>query len=123
MTLAAWVTVAGLVLVGSTGSGGIVYWLLNRKSQEVVDDKVKADRESTLADAAKKWQEVLDVSATRAYSQLEERCDECIDKLGGMHDVAGNLIDAMEALLAEDTPQNRADARASVRLARRAMTM
>lgn len=123
MTLAAWVTVAGLVLVGSTGSGGVVYWLLNRKSQEVVDKKVEADRESTLADAAKKWQEVLDISATKAYSQLEERCDDCISKLGGMHDIAGNLIDAMEALLAEDTPQARADARASVRLARRAMTL
>ena len=134
MTLAAWVTVAGLVLVGSTGSGGVVYWLLNRKSQAVVDDKVKADRESTLADAAKKWQEIADESSTKAYKTLEEsstkafqsvqkQCEECTEKLRGMRDVAGNLIDAMETLLSEDNPQNRADARASVRLARRAMTL
>lgn len=123
MTLAAWITVLSVVLVGSTGSGGFVYWLLNRKSQEVQDDKLKAEREDTLSAAAKKWQEVADVEATKAFKVVKERCDDCIEKLGGMHDIAGNLIDAMEALLAEDTAQSRADARASVRLARRAMTL
>jgi len=130
MTLAAWITVAGMVLFGGTGGGGVVYWLLNRKSEavkskavEVASEAVKAERESTLADAAKKWQEVLDVSQTKAYATVKAQCDECTERLGGMHDVAGNLIDALEALLAEDTPQNRADARASVRLARRAMTL
>jgi hypothetical protein len=123
MTLAAWITVLATVLVGSTGSGGFVYWLLNRKSQEVQDNKIKADRESTLAEAATKWQVLADESATKAYERVKDQCDECLDKLGGMHDVAGNLIDALEALLAEDTPQSRADARASVRLARRAMTI
>lgn len=130
MTLAAWITVAALVLVGTTGSGGVVYWLLNRKSQQFIDaktrsdtEKIRADRESTLADAALKWQELLDESSTKAYKQVEKKCEDCLDKLGGMHDVAGNLIDAVEALLAEDTPQSRANARASVRLARRAMTL
>lgn len=136
MTLAAWITVAGLVLVGSTGSGGVVYWLLNRKSQRIIDQKTAADREKIEADradaiaaAAQKWQEIADESSTKAFEILKKdnldvrkQCNECLDRLTGMNDVAGALIDAMEALLAEDTPQNRADARASVRLARRAMS-
>lgn len=127
MTLAAWGTVLGLVLVGSTGSGGLVYWLLNRKTQQIQDDrtvadrdKLKADRESTLADAALKWQELLDESSTKAYEKLERQCSACIDKLTGMESIADNLIDALESLLESDTPQSRANARASVRLARRA---
>lgn len=123
MTLAAWITVLSVVLVGSTGSGGFVYWLLNRKSQEVQDEKIKADREDALSTAAKKWQEIADASTTQAFKVVKEQCDDCLDKLGGMHDICGNLIDAVEALIAEDTPQARANARASVRLARRAMTL
>jgi phytoene/squalene synthetase len=114
--------VLSVVLVGSTGSGGFVYWLLNRNSQRVVDKKVEADREDTIAAAAQKWQEIADASTTKAFKVVKEQCDDCLEKLGGMHDIAGNLIDAMEALLAEDSPQSRADARASVRLARRSMT-
>lgn len=77
MTLAAWITVLSIVLVGSTGSGGAVFWLLNRKSQERQDEKVSAERDNTLADAAKKWQEILDASATAAYEKVEERCKRC----------------------------------------------
>lgn len=122
MTLAAWATVLSVVLVGSTGSGGAVYWLLNRNSERAQVNKINADRESTLADAAEKWSKLLDESSTKAYHTLEVRCDSCLEELGGMRDIAGNLIDALEALLTEDTPQSRADAKASVRLARRAMT-
>lgn len=121
VTLAAWITVFAVVLVGSTGSGGAVYWLLNRNSQRVQDDKIIADRDDAIAAAAQRWQEIADTSSTKAFENVQKQCNDCLDKLSGTQDIVGNLIDALEALLNEDTPQARADAKASVRLARRAL--
>ena len=92
MTLAAWVTVAGLVLVGSTGSGGIVYWLLNRKSQERLDKKIDGERENLAAESATKWQQLWDENASKAYTQLDRRCNKCEEDLGKVCVVFGGVL-------------------------------
>ncbi len=101
MTLAAWITVAGLVLVGSTGSGGIVYWLLNRKSQERLDKKVDRERENLEAQAVAAWHALWNQNAQGAYDALDRRCNRCETNLGkvcalfaqALADVASHLRD------------------------------
>lgn len=101
MTLAAWITVAGLVLVGSTGSGGVVYWLLNRKSQKTLDNKIDGEREKLEADAVKTWHELWNQNAQGAYDALDRRCNRCETNLGkvcelfaqALADVANHLRD------------------------------
>lgn len=92
MTLTAWMTVAGLILVGSTGSGGVVYWLLNRKSQEKIDNKIDTERENLAAEAATKWQQLWDENAQGAYKALDQRCNKCVRDLGEVCEVFGGVL-------------------------------
>jgi hypothetical protein len=133
---------AVLILVtfaGSQGASSVISWLRNRKNdkaraareQKAHEDAVEKgarereqaerDRQKLLADAAAVAQTTAFNSTTDALVVVQKQCDKCTEELHGMRDVCGNLIDALEAIMAEDTPAARADARASIRLARRAM--
>lgn len=126
-----------VVIVLASVAGGqmgasFIGWLRNRKGEkakaareqkayEDAVEKTKQDRKTLLADAQAIAQETALTSAHGALKQVEERCNQCVDELRGLRDVTGSLIDALEALMDEDTPAVRADARATIRLARRAM--
>jgi hypothetical protein len=83
--------------------------------------KVEADRRKLLADAQAVAQTTATEATTAALVIVEKQCRECRDELQGMRDITGRLIDAVEGLMASDTPATRADARAAIRLARNAM--
>lgn len=94
-----------------------------RRAEHDREEKSRRAREAEellAASRATAQKTALD-SANSAFKTVKAQCDDCLDQLHGMRDICGNLIDALEALMAEDTAAARADARASVRLARRAM--
>jgi hypothetical protein len=99
MTAAAWITVLATVLVGSTGSGGAVYWLLNRNSERAQTNKITAERESTLADAAKKWQEMADAAKAETLHEVEERCGRCETELQAVVGVLGLVMKRIAPVL------------------------
>ena len=99
MTIAAWITLVATIIVGSTGSGGVVYWLLNRNSQRVVDARIESERESFEANTAEKWQKIIDEGATRAYAQVERRCQKCEEDMERMLSIFMSIISPLASFV------------------------
>lgn len=122
MTIAAWITVLVLVLFGGSGGGGLVYWLLNRNSERAQIKNLEAVRENTLADAATKWQEIIDENATKAYEKVEKRCEKCESELervvGVLKVVLHNIAPVLEHV-AERTDVDVGELNQAVRSAER----
>ena len=133
------VVVLVVTFAGSQVMWGLIAWVKNRKGEkakaareqkadEDAEDKAKRDRKILLAESQAIAQDTALKSANTAVAGLERRCDKCFaelketrEELHGLRDITGTLIDVLEALMDEDTPVTRADARATIRLARRAM--
>lgn len=92
MTLAAWVTLIITCLVGTTGSGGVIYWLLQRNSQKTLDRKIDGERDKLEADAVKTWHELWDQNAKGAYNELDRRCNRCEKNLGQVCELFTHFI-------------------------------
>lgn len=135
-----WATNLVTVLVTSGVFGIVLQKRFNRKAERDEAERLErekerdADREKEDAERRHRDQEDLLAqsravaqrsaleSANAAYQQVSDRCDRCLDELGGLRDITGRMIDAVEVLLTGDNSEKaRADARAIVRLARRAM--
>lgn len=88
---------------------------------EAMAKKTDSDRESTLADAAGKWAQLLDRNRQEAFAEVEQRCQRCEDALADRDVAIDALIDAVTELI----PLVPADAeeteavRAAIRTARR----
>lgn len=111
---------------------GLIQWLRNRRgdkalaareqqAQEKAKVKAEIDKADLLAEAQRTAQQTALDSANSVIERVEKDCQNCRDELHGLRDIMGKLIDAIEALMDEDTATTRADARATIRLARRAM--
>lgn len=110
MTTAAWITVLVTVLFGGTGGGGAVYWALNRNSQRVKDDAVKAERDNTMADAAKKWQDMADAAKAETLHEVEERCGRCELELNAVVGVLSLVMKRIEPVLTQLATKTAVDA-------------
>lgn len=99
MTIAAWITLVATIIVGSTGSGGVVYWLLNRNSQRVVDARIESERESFEVNTAEKWQKIIDEGATKAYAQVEKRCQKCEEDMEKMLSIFMSIISPLASFV------------------------
>jgi hypothetical protein len=119
-------------IAGGTGFWGFVQWARERKgakakaakeqqADEKANQQAEIDRQKLLADAQAIAQTTALNSADVAFRQVSKRCDECLEELHGLRDITGRLVDAVEALMQQDTPESRAQARAAIRLARNAM--
>ena len=110
MTAAAWIALVGSLLVGSTGSGGVVYWLLSRNSERAQIKTLEATRESTLADAATKWQKLLDENSTAAYEKVDARCKRCESALDRVVSALGSVLRAIVPVMEQVAERTEVDA-------------
>lgn len=127
-----WATNLITVLLGSSVVVTVLQKAFNRKTEREAqerqkqkdrDDKSKRDRdtEELLAQSRATAQQTALDSANQAYQSVAKRCEDCLDELHGLRDITGRLVDVVEALMQENTEETRAQARATIRLARRAM--
>jgi flagellar hook-basal body complex protein FliE len=131
MTISQFAIVAATVLGGQLGAD-VLRWLRSRKGEaakaareqkhdEEVGKQAELNHAELLAAAQHTAQETAVNTTKDALTDVRRECKECKEELRGLRDITGKLIDALEELMAQDTPQSRADARATIRLARRAM--
>ncbi len=88
---------------------------------EALAEKTNADRESTFADAAGKWAQLLDKNRQEAFAEVERRCQRCEDALVAERTAIDALIDAVSELIPL-VPAGAAETeavRAAIRTARR----
>ena len=115
----------GPALLSSGVVGAIIPLLIavmNRRQTRSLAAEVDAKRDNTLADAAQKWQQMLDQSRMEAYLEVEKRCKKCERGLTSRDTAIDALIDAMTELIAL-VPAGAVEteaARAAIRTARRA---
>jgi uncharacterized protein HemX len=126
------IVVAAITIASGPVFWGFVQWVMSRKGekakaareQRAEEERTKqaeVDKAKLLADAQAVAQTTALASADKALATVTKQCDKCLEELHGLREIVGSMIDATEALMAQDTPQVRADVRATIRLARRAM--
>ncbi|MCX8559750.1 hypothetical protein OS122_02405 [Mycolicibacterium mucogenicum] len=131
MTLSQIVTVL-TPLLGGQLAFGIFSWLRNRKNDaaeaarkqkldEAAAVQAEKDRQVLLAESQRIAQQTALDSANATVAQVERRCNKCIEELQELRDITGQLIDRLEELMDNDTVESRTNARATIRVARRAM--
>jgi hypothetical protein len=124
--------VAVLTIASGPTFWGFLQWARERKgekakaakqqqAEEAANEQAEIDRNKLLADAQAVAQTTALESTGRALKSVTEQCDKCLEELHGLRDITGHLIDAIEGLMLKDDEESRAQARAAVRLARRAM--
>jgi flagellar hook-basal body complex protein FliE len=131
MTLSQFCIIVAMI-IGSQLGANVFTWLRTRKGEaakaareqkhdEEVGKQVELNHAELLAAAQHTAQETAVNTTKDALTDVRRECKECKEELRGLRDITGKLIDALEELMAQDSPQSRADARATIRLARRAM--
>ena len=116
------------VVVAVVSSGGLwtfMQFVVGRKSeaarQQAEQENRKSERATMLADAQAVAQQTALDSASKALSQVSERCDKCLDELGELRNAAESMIDTLEAFLDDDNAQTRLAVRSAIREMRRAI--
>jgi hypothetical protein len=92
-----------------------------RQRSEDAEESAKRDRQSLLADAQAVAQTTATKATTDALVVVNGQYSECRKEVQSLRDVSGKMIDVLEELLPMVPVEHRANARATIRLARALM--